>query len=181
MSKDKVKWLIVGLVAGILCNGAVVMASKTWQEGTHTFDTIEVRSLNIVNEEGKVVAVLGGTADVVTTAAVVGNLTTELKAEAESMGVDLQSLDSLIAAELKRSKELGGAGLIFFDKRGKPTVKLEGFEDGGGVLSIEKRGESGANLTVTDRGTSLFLEIRGVPGVGLIVNKDGTRTTYGFD
>ncbi len=33
MSKDKVKWLIVGLVA-------VVLASKLWQEGTHRFDTV---------------------------------------------------------------------------------------------------------------------------------------------
>ncbi len=116
MSKDKVKWLIVGLVAGILSNGAVVLASKLWQEGTHRFDTVQARKVEILNDRGKVVAVLGTMKNKGRGALVIYN----------AVGKEVAALFGNETGGALRTKNSAGGKIAF----------LGASKDGGGMLEI---------------------------------------------
>lgn len=120
MSNDKVKWMCIGLVAGILSNGAIVLASNSWQEGTHRLDTIEVRRLKIINDKGKQVV----------------ELTT---------GIDGVGLMTIYNNRLKPvahlTANLGGGGVLGInDDLGKQVIGLAALTDGGGLTIFSNRG-----------------------------------------
>ena len=116
MSKDKVKWLLIGLALGIIGGGIGTAAGNKWFPGVTRFEKIEAREIVIRNDAGKRVV--------------------KLFASGNDGILAMENAAVGLPAVMLAASSGGGGGLIIHNAAGKPVVSLATSYNNDGLLNI---------------------------------------------